>query len=74
MSAEDKKQMQRVVQKHEKRIADLEKEIATFEAKMTDPEFYNRPESQATLKKYADLKAELAKVYEEWELAVERMG
>ncbi len=74
LSAEDKKQMQRVVQKHEKRIADLEKEIATFEAKMTDPEFYNRPESQATLKKYADLKAELAKVYEEWELAVERMG
>jgi len=74
LGSEEKKQLQRVVQKAEKRIADLEADIKTFETKMADPEFYNRTESQATLQKYKNLKAELDTVLTEWEQAVEQLG
>ena len=74
LGSEEKKQLQRVVQKAEKRIADLEADIKTYEAKMADPEFYNRSESQGTLQKYKTLKAELDSVFSEWEQAVEQLG
>ncbi len=74
LSSEEKKNLQRQVQKHERRISEIEAEIGKWEEKMTDPEFYNRPDSQNSLKKYGDLKAELAKVYGEWESAVEKLG
>ena len=74
LGSEEKKQLQRVVQKAEKRIADLEADIKTVEIKMADPEFYNRSESQSTLQKYKTLKAELDTVLTEWEQAVEQLG
>jgi len=74
LSSEDKKQLQRTVQKTEKRISELETEIKKFENTMANPDFFNRPDSQSAMKKYGDVKAELTKVYSEWELAVEQLG
>ncbi|MBL7782696.1 MAG: ABC-F family ATP-binding cassette domain-containing protein [Saprospiraceae bacterium] len=74
LGSEEKKALQRTVQKHEKRIADLESELGVFEKQMADPEFYNRPESNDKIKKYNTLKAELETVYAEWEAAVERLS
>jgi ATP-binding cassette subfamily F protein 3 len=74
LGSEDKKQLERAVQKAEKRIADLEVEVKKMEAQMADPDFYNRADSNDKLKKYADLKTSLAGVYAEWEQAVEMLG
>ena len=74
LGSEEKKQLQRVVQKAEKRIANLEADIKTYEVKMADPEFYNRSESKAALEKYKTLKAELDTTFSEWEHAVEQLG
>ena len=74
ISPEEKKQLERAVQKQEKRIADLETEIGKWDLKLAEPDFYSKPGANADLKKYSDLKAELAKVYGEWEAAVEKMG
>ena len=74
LGSEEKKQLQRTVLKAEKRIADLEADIKTYEVKMADPEFYNRSESKAAVQKYQTLKAELDTVFSEWEQAVEQLG
>lgn len=62
-----KKQLQRKVQGFEKRINELEKEIADFEVVMGDASFYNRPDAQKQLDKYKALKAELEQVMVDWE-------
>ena len=74
LGSEEKKQIERAVQKQEKRIADLEAEIGKWELKLAEPEFYSKPGANNDLKKYGDLKAELGKVYGEWESAVERLS
>jgi ATP-binding cassette, subfamily F, member 3 len=74
LSAEEKKQLQRTVQRTEKRIGELEAEIEKMEGKMADAGFYTAPDSEKVMKKYNDLKSELAKVYTEWETAVEELG
>jgi ATP-binding cassette subfamily F protein 3 len=74
LGAEEKKQLERAVQKAEKRIADLETEVKKFEEKMADPEFYNRPDANDHMKKYADLKQTLATEYADWEKVVEQLG
>ncbi|MBL7827936.1 MAG: ABC-F family ATP-binding cassette domain-containing protein, partial [Saprospiraceae bacterium] len=74
LGAEDKKQLERTVQKAEKRIADLEQEVKKMETLMADPDFYNAADSNEKLKKYAELKNNLAGVYAEWEEAVERLN
>ena len=74
LGSEEKKQLERAVQKFEKRIADLEIDVKKFEEKMADPDFYNRPDSNDQLKKYTDLKTTLASEYADWEKAVERLG
>ena len=74
LGSEEKKQLERAVQKAEKKIADLETEVKKYEEKMGDPDFYNRPEANDELKKYQDLKDSLAIVYTEWEETVERLG
>jgi len=74
ISPEEKKQIERAVQKQEKRIAELEGEIGKWEQKLAETDFYSKPGANADLKKYGDLKTELAKVYGEWEAAVERLG
>jgi ATP-binding cassette subfamily F protein 3 len=74
LNPEEKKQLQRTVSRSEKQISELEGKIAAIEVQLADPDFYGKPEAQNVLKKYADLKAELEKVFEEWESAVERMA
>ncbi len=74
LGSEEKKQLERVVQKHEKRIADLESELNKFEGQMAVPDFYTRPESDDKIKKYNNLKAELETVYADWERAMEQLG
>jgi ATP-binding cassette subfamily F protein 3 len=73
-STEEQKQLQRQVQKAEKRIGELEGQIGKWEEKMADPGFYSKPESSEAIKKYNNLKAELETVYGEWEMAVGRLG
>jgi ATP-binding cassette, subfamily F, member 3 len=73
LSAEDKKQLQRTVQRTEKRIAELEGLIAGFESKMADPQFYTQPNSQAEIGKYQGMKTELEQVMEEWDHAVSKL-
>ncbi len=74
LGSEEKKQLERAVQKAERRIADLESEVKKFEAKMGEPDFYIRPDSDEQLKKYAALKESLTGVYAEWENAVEMLS
>jgi len=74
LGTDEKKNLQRIVHKHEKRIADLESELGTFEKQMSDPDFYNRTEANDKINKYNKLKAELEAIYAEWEAAVERLG
>jgi ATP-binding cassette subfamily F protein 3 len=74
LNGEERKQLERTVQKHERRIAELEADLKKWEDKMADPDFYTKPSADADLKKYSDLKAELSKVYGEWEAAVEKLG
>jgi ATP-binding cassette subfamily F protein 3 len=74
INSEEKKQLQKTVQKVEKRIGELEGEIGRWETKMADPDFYNKTESGEAIKKYNNLKAELQTVYGEWEQAVEKLS
>jgi ATP-binding cassette, subfamily F, member 3 len=74
LSPEEKKNLQRTVQRTEKRIGELEAEIKSIESDMADSDFYNRPGSQAILKKYDERKSELTTVLSEWEHAVEMLG
>ncbi|MCC7466849.1 MAG: ABC-F family ATP-binding cassette domain-containing protein [Saprospiraceae bacterium] len=74
LNGEERKQLERSVQKHERRIAELEADLKKWEDKMADPDFYTKPSADADLKKYSDLKAELSRVYGEWEAAVEKLG
>ena len=74
LNPEEKKALQRTVQRTERRISELEAEMKTLESKMAEPDFYNRKESQEVLKKYNDRKAEMDTVYAEWETAVEQLG
>jgi ATP-binding cassette subfamily F protein 3 len=74
LGAEDKKMLQRQVQKAEKRISELETAIQKIEGDMAGADFYTRAESNDMMKKYGDLKAELERVYGEWEQAVEKLS
>lgn len=69
LSYEARKKMMRAIDKAEKRVEGLESEIARFEAKMTDPGFYEQADADAQLKQYGQLKADLEAVMEEWEAA-----
>ena len=71
---EEEKQLQKAVQRSEKRISEIETEIKKMEVKMGEPDFYSKPESTAFLQKYQEKKEELTKVYAEWETAVEQLG
>jgi len=69
LSYEARKKMMRAIDKAEKRVEALEAEIAQFEAKMTDPGFYEQANADAQLKQYGQLKADLEAVMQEWEAA-----
>lgn len=64
---EEKKRIQRLAQKAEKRIEELEADQKLIEVLMAAPDFYSKPASDGVLKKYASQKAELEKLYTEWE-------
>lgn len=74
LSAEDRKNLQRAVQKSEKRIEELESEIKKIETTMADPEFYTKPEANTVMKKYQDHKSELETVMTSWEQALEQLA
>ncbi|MFM7401352.1 MAG: ABC-F family ATP-binding cassette domain-containing protein [Bacteroidota bacterium] len=74
LGSADKKQLERNVQKAEKRIAELEAEVKKMESLMADPEFYNQKDAESRMKQYADLKSTLSGVYSEWETAMEQLG
>lgn len=74
LTAEEKKQLQRTVQRTERRISELEAEIKKMEAAMAEPDFYSRPDSQKQIEKYQAMQNELVAVMEEWEMSVEQLG
>jgi ATP-binding cassette subfamily F protein 3 len=74
LGVEEKKSLQRTVQKAEKRIGELENDIQTIESQMGADDFYARPESNKVLEKYDTLKSELTKLMAEWEAALEQLG
>jgi ATP-binding cassette, subfamily F, member 3 len=74
LSAEDKKQLQRTVQRTEKRIGELEAEIAKMGILMADPAFYTKPDQQKQIERYQAMQKELETVMAEWDSAVEQLG
>ncbi len=71
---EEKKQLQRQVQRAEKRIAEIEAELKKMEEQMGQTDFYSRPDHQQTLERYRANQAELERCYAEWEAATEQLG
>ncbi|MFN0016385.1 MAG: ABC-F family ATP-binding cassette domain-containing protein [Saprospiraceae bacterium] len=74
LSPEEKKQLQRTIQRTERRISEIEAELKKIEAKMAETDFYGSPSAQEVLQKYSSGKTELENVYAEWEKAVEQLG
>ncbi|MCS7035901.1 MAG: ABC-F family ATP-binding cassette domain-containing protein [Saprospiraceae bacterium] len=71
---EEKKQLQRQVQRAEKRIAEIEAELKQMEELMGHTDFYARPDHQQTLERYRANQAELERCYAEWEAAAEQLS
>jgi ATP-binding cassette subfamily F protein 3 len=71
LSADEKKTVQRTVQKHEKRIAELESEINKIEVRMGEEGFYTAADCQEVTSRYNGLKEALSQEYQSWEAAVE---
>jgi ATP-binding cassette, subfamily F, member 3 len=74
LSPDEKKNLQRTVQRTEKRIGELESALKTIETTMADAAFYNRPDADSVMKKYDAHKSELNNVMAEWETAVMQLG
>jgi ATP-binding cassette subfamily F protein 3 len=70
LSPEVKKNLQRTVQKSEKRIEELESAIKKIEIDMAVEDFYTKPNSSTTMQRYQDHKSELSQVMNDWENAV----
>ncbi|MCS6928288.1 MAG: ABC-F family ATP-binding cassette domain-containing protein [Saprospiraceae bacterium] len=73
-SSEDKKQLQRQLQRAEKRITEIEAELKKMEALMEQPDFYTRSDYQQILERYYAARKELEHYYTEWETAVEQLS
>jgi ATP-binding cassette subfamily F protein 3 len=69
LSYEERKQLQRAINKAEKRVTKLEEEIEALEKKMADPEFYLSADAAEVSKTHADKQQELEEAIEEWEMA-----
>jgi ATP-binding cassette, subfamily F, member 3 len=65
----EKKKLERNIQNHERRISELETQLATIEKEMGKDNFYTRTDSQQVLNKYNTLKTELDTEMEKWEMA-----
>ncbi|MGB1217841.1 MAG: ABC-F family ATP-binding cassette domain-containing protein, partial [Saprospiraceae bacterium] len=73
LSAEDKKRihdqkriLQKSVQKVEKKIADTEKKIKNLEVKMGATDFYSSPDMGKVMDEHKTLKSKVEKLEEEW--------
>lgn len=73
LSYEERKKLTRAVSNAEKKIDRIEGEIAKLEGLMSDPEFYQKPDSADTIKKHQELKADLDVAMEDWEAAQEKL-
>jgi ATP-binding cassette, subfamily F, member 3 len=65
----DKKKIERTIQNAERRISELEAKIADIEKEMEKSNFYTRSDSDSILGKYKNLKSDLDKEVQTWELA-----
>lgn len=73
LSAEERKNLQRAVQKSEKRIEELEGIIKKMEVTMADADFYGKPDANQVLQKYNQHKSELEQVMSDWESALAKL-
>ncbi len=64
-----KKSLQKKVQQAERKISELEKQIAGFEALMAAVDFYQKPDAKKQTEAYKKLKNDLDDVVLEWEEA-----
>ena len=69
LSYEERKRMQKAINKAEKRVTRLEEALKKLETQMADPEFYKSEDAAAVTKEHADKKQELEEAIEEWEMA-----
>lgn len=69
LSYEDRKKLQRVVGNAERKIEQLESEIARFESSMAAADFFTAKDMQQVVDQHQMKKKELEKAMEEWELA-----
>ncbi|MBI1192512.1 MAG: ATP-binding cassette domain-containing protein [Bacteroidetes bacterium] len=67
----DEKSQRKLVEKHEKRIAELETELAELESKLRDPSFFQNADPQV-FQRYENNKAALAVEMAAWEKASEQ--
>jgi ATP-binding cassette, subfamily F, member 3 len=64
---EDRKRLLRAVSNAERKVEKLEEEIALLEKRISDPTFYESPDSDSVLKKFNQKQAELETAMMEWE-------
>ena len=69
LSYDERKRMQRAINKSEKRVNRLEKEIEALETRMADPEFYQSDKAAEVTKQHAQKQQALEEAMEEWEMA-----
>jgi ATP-binding cassette subfamily F protein 3 len=69
VSYEERKSLLRAVQQAERRVENIEKELARMEKKMAEPGFYERDEAPEFMKKYGEKKSCLSAAMEAWEAA-----
>ena len=70
LTTEARKNLQRAVQKSEKRIEELESAMKKIEVQMASESFYTQPDASTVMQRYEAHKTELQSVMEEWENAV----
>ncbi len=69
LSYEERKRLMRQLSNTEKKIEQLEEELAGLEEQMGQPSFYESPDADKKMQKYRDLKVALEKEMECWEEA-----
>ena len=74
MDREERRQIERVVKRLEKKIENLETKIGEMESEMALPDFYKSDDAQNKITAYESLKADLQRVYAEWEAESERLS
>jgi ATP-binding cassette subfamily F protein 3 len=70
VSNEEKRRLQKNMQQSERKIQDLEKEIAIMENQMAAPGYFERPDIQNQTNTYHRLKKQLEQEMLAWETAV----